>query len=246
MTQWIKIYINIFDNEKIIKLFESRNGSSVFTNYIRLLCLAGKLNTNGVFKGENGEKIGDEFLAKLLKINKRSLMSTLKELTRFNLLKINENGEYYFHNWEYYQNGDALRQLRERELRLRARAHAKGQKLSKSNCDKTMNYARTEEEQEKEKEKESDVHLSEDRCTCDSSSSDTNERKFLDIIGKIGHDRVTLTNEQFNDLLDRIPLEMLDDYFDRLGAYLEKKDRYSNSCYRTILSWYKKDTELIK
>lgn len=53
-VQWLKLYIDIFDNEKIKKLLRNRDGDSYFRVWIQLLILAGKSNNKGaVLLGEN-------------------------------------------------------------------------------------------------------------------------------------------------------------------------------------------------
>lgn len=46
-VQWLKLYIDIFDNEKIKKLLRNRDGDSYFRAWIQLLILAGKSNNKG-------------------------------------------------------------------------------------------------------------------------------------------------------------------------------------------------------
>ena len=53
-VQWIKIYTDIFDNEKMKKLLRGRDGDTYFRVWIQLLTLAAKSNSNGaIMLGEN-------------------------------------------------------------------------------------------------------------------------------------------------------------------------------------------------
>ena len=74
-VQWLKLYIDIFDNEKIKKLLRNRDGDSYFRAWIQLLILAGKSNNKGaVLLGEN-IPMSLEDLAKVMH-------KTLPKLTR--------------------------------------------------------------------------------------------------------------------------------------------------------------------
>ena len=53
-VQWLKIYTDIFDNEKIKKLLKNRDGDTYCRVWFQLLTLAAKSNQHGaILLGEN-------------------------------------------------------------------------------------------------------------------------------------------------------------------------------------------------
>ena len=46
-VQWLKVYTDIFDNEKMKKLLRNRDGDTYFRVWIQLLTLAAKSNQHG-------------------------------------------------------------------------------------------------------------------------------------------------------------------------------------------------------
>ena len=48
-VKWIKITVNIFDDEKILLIESLPDADSIIVIWFKLLCLAGKQNNHGVF-----------------------------------------------------------------------------------------------------------------------------------------------------------------------------------------------------
>ena len=280
MAQWIKLNTDIFDNDKIMTLLERKNGDRVFRIYIRLLCLAGTLNNSGIFELNNSTPMSIKTLAAYARVDYMALYKALNLLTSLSLISQTENGSYTIPNWEYYQNADALRKMKDRERKRKERAKKRLEKENSENAEKindefsdTENSPRTSHgkcvtgllaEEEEEKDIDSESVLSDERTIdtythvnrslmtdtkpCDVEKyyddDDTKERNFIRDIGALGSGYVTMTDRQMEDLLERMPIEMFDDYVSRLGEYLKKKGRRINSCYNIILKWYNADTAI--
>ena len=48
--KWIKVIVDFFDDEKILLIEKMKNGDTIIVIWLKLLTLAGKLNSRGVFK----------------------------------------------------------------------------------------------------------------------------------------------------------------------------------------------------
>lgn len=70
------------------------------------------------------------------------------------------------------------------------------------------------------------------------------EKKLKIMHGELGQGVVFLSDAQISDLLDRLGLEVFDHYVDKLANFIIKKDAKPHSHYETILSWWRKDSEL--
>ncbi len=64
---------------------------------------------------------------------------------------------------------------------------------------------------------------------------DKEEEKLQDF------DNVFLTEEQLEDLLDKMGIEVFDEYIKRLRHFIKTKGAFVRSHYETILKWYNED-----
>jgi hypothetical protein len=62
--------------------------------------------------------------------------------------------------------------------------------------------------------------------------------------GDLGRGVVRLSDEQFDDLLDRLGLEGFNTYVGRLAEYIINNNANIRSHYQTILKWYKEDNSV--
>lgn len=65
------------------------------------------------------------------------------------------------------------------------------------------------------------------------------ETKFLG--GKLGKGVVLLSDEQIEDLLDRMGMDAFDHYVDKLSSFIIKNDAKVKNHYETILKWWSED-----
>ena len=59
--------------------------------------------------------------------------------------------------------------------------------------------------------------------------------------GELGKGVVFISDEQFEDLLDRMDLETFNYYVDKLSNFIIKKDAHVKNHYETILKWWRQD-----
>jgi hypothetical protein len=55
---------------------------------------------------------------------------------------------------------------------------------------------------------------------------------------------VYLTDNQLDDLVDRLGLDAFDRYLDRLSTFIIEKNAHVKSHYDTILKWYEEDSKV--
>ena len=68
------------------------------------------------------------------------------------------------------------------------------------------------------------------------------ETKFLG--GELGKGVVLLSDEQIEDLLDRMGMDAFDHYVDKLSSFIIKNDAKVKNHYETILKWWKEDSTI--
>lgn len=61
-------------------------------------------------------------------------------------------------------------------------------------------------------------------------------------MGELGKGVVFLSDDQFNDLLDKLGIEAFDRYVARLADFIIEKNAYVQNHYKTILKWWQEDT----
>lgn len=147
-VKWIKIAVDIFDDEKMILISDLPKGDSIMIVWIKLLCLAGKMNNNGVFALSNGLAYTDKMLAAVLKCKISTVKTALQAFEQFGMIEVID-GIITIPNWNKHQSLDSYEKKKER--------------------DKIYQRSRREEQ----KEKIADVRrLSDDYKTTQSSMSD--------------------------------------------------------------------------
>ena len=146
-VQWLKVYTDIFDNEKMKKLLRKRKVDNYFRVWIQLLTLAAKSNQHGaILLGEN-IPMSKEDLAKVMHKTLNKLEKIIQDLHKLDMIII-EKDTIYIKNWDMYQSADELEKLRESNRRRQQKYR---DKQKDSNVIVTSNN--TEDKNRKEKNK---------------------------------------------------------------------------------------------
>ena len=111
-VHWFKIQADIFDNEKIKKLLNSRDGDTYCRVWFQLLALAAKCNEHvAVLLGENIPITIDD-LARIMNKTVNKLTTIMQQLVNLHMIFV-EDGTIYIKNWDVYQNLDKLEKIKE-------------------------------------------------------------------------------------------------------------------------------------
>lgn len=134
---WIKLSVNIFDDEKIKLIRKMPEGNSIILIWIQLLCMAGKTNDNGaVYMGQN-MYYTDEMLATICDQPLNTIRLALETFRHFEMIEHTEQGLITIENWEKHQNIEGMEKIRE-QTRKRVAKHRKKQKELESNVTVTL------------------------------------------------------------------------------------------------------------
>ncbi len=161
--KWIKIATDIFDDEKISLIDALPDRDAIIVIWIKLLTLAGKLNTNGILAISKDIVYTDEMLAQTFHRPLDTVRTALETFEKFGMIE-KIDGVVVLPNWEKHQNIDGMEKIKE-QSRKRVARHRQKQKLLAQNNESNVTVTlpvtlpvtqcnAIEQEQEKEQEEE--------------------------------------------------------------------------------------------
>lgn len=120
--KWIKLSANIFDDEKILLIETLPEHDSILVIWFKLLCLAGKNCTDGIFLMSDRIPYTDEMLAAIFRRSLNTIRLALATFEQYGMIEI-INDTITMPNWEKHQNIEAMDRKkaadRERQRRFR-------------------------------------------------------------------------------------------------------------------------------
>ena len=254
---WIKLYIDMFDKRKIKKLRRLPAGNELLLIWIMLLATAGKCNAGGMIFITESVPFTEEDLADELGFEVSTIKLALSALEELDMISRNDNGFINVVGWEEHQNIDRLAEIREYNRLAKQKSREK-QKLLQAPSDdvndKSMTSQRcheTEEEREEDKEKEEEysfIHSSEKANEENEFStllSTSVEAQRVVLGGELGKGVVLLSQDQMDDLLDKLSLDEFNHYVGVVADCILKGKRYTKKThYQAILDMAAKDRRI--
>ena len=129
MVSSIRLETNLFDNPKIQMLSNLPKGDSYVSFWVRLLCMAGKLNNGGyVYVAENAAYT-PQLLAAITGKPVALVKTMLKTMQELHMIDVDTNGIIYIIGWKEHQNTAGLEKIRE-QTRERTRLYRERKKQS--------------------------------------------------------------------------------------------------------------------
>lgn len=240
-VQWIKIYLDMFDKPKIKKVRRLPAGNDLLLIWIMLLVKAGKCNAGGMIYITESFPYTEEDLADELGFDVNTIRLALKAFEELDMITTSPDGFIDVIGWEEHQNVDRLAEIREYNRIAQQKSRAKKKQLQAVNedvNDMSMTSQRcheTEEEGEKDKEKESHSFIQ-----CEEA-----KQKLLG--GSLGKGVVMLSDEQVDDLLEKLSIEEFDKYVAAVAeCELSGKHYKKKTHYQAILEMAEKDRRVKK
>lgn len=256
-VQWIKIYIDMFDKRKIKKLRRLPAGNELLLIWIMLLATAGKCNAGGMIYITESVPFTEEDLADELGFEVGTIRLALKAFEELDMIATSDDGFISVIGWEEYQNVDRLAEIREQNRLAQQRSREKKRLLKGVNDMSHDSHVTVtgchdiEEDIEEEKEKEEEFHSF---IHSEESEEDETLRKHLKemakmqlVGGTLGKNVVFLSEEQTEDLLDKLSLDEFNKYVGIIadcelnGQHFRKKTHY-----QAILDMVEKDRRIKK
>lgn len=234
--KWIKLCTDVFDDEKIMLIESMPEADSIIVIWFKLLCLAGKQNNGGVFMLNDRMLYNDEMLAAIFRRPLNLVRLALDTFENFGMIEIINNA-YTIPNWEKHQNVDKMDEIREYN-RLKQQESRARRKLLQSVNDKSMTSQPCQDiEKERDKEKESHSFIL--------ANKEDAKREFIG--GTLGGGVVLMSDEQFEDLCNKLSLDELHHYFEIIkDCELKGKKFTKKTHYQAILDMAAKDRKVAK
>ena len=266
-VKWIKVSTDMFESNRKIKQIELMpEGDTILVIWLKLLLLAGNVNDGGNIYLTPEIPYTDEMLANELRRPLTTVRMALKVFEQYGMIEIIDD-ILHLSSWGKYQNVDRLAEMREYNRLAQQKSRAKKKLLAGVN-DKSMTSQccqDIEEEKEEEKESHSFYHSSvseeedfiqkrveeegfEDEEDAKAYAVELRERlKLKYMCGTLGQGIVLMSDEQFDDLCDKLSLDELHKYFDIITECEKNGKRYrKKSHYQAILEMAKKDRKINK
>lgn len=250
-VKWIKVSTDMFNTNRKIKQIELMpEGDTILVIWLKLMLLAGLVNDGGSIYITPEIPYTDEMLANELRRPLTTVKLALSVFERFGMIRIVDD-ILQLSSWEKYQSIDGLEKIREQN-RKRVAKHRENKRLEAGNV--TGNVTVTpgndiEEEGEEDLDKELEFH-SFNRAPQNNFSSENVEksventkRSFLQ--GSLGKGVVMLSEEQLDDLLDKLSFDEFNKYVGIVAESELSGKRYKKKTHhQAILDMAMQDRKL--
>ena len=234
-VKWVKLTTDMFDNRKIKHLRRLPDGNNIVLIWVMLLTMAGRCNSGGMIFLTENIPYTSKMLADELDFEENTVILALQALENLDMI-VTDNGFFAIAGWEEYQNTDRLAEIREYNRLAQQKSRAKKKLLASVN-DKSMTSQRCHdiEEEEKEKDKDKEYH----------SFIQREEAKQKALGGTLGRGVVMLSDEQMDDLLDKLSLDEFNKYVEAVAeCELNGKHYKKKTHYQAILEMANKDRKI--
>ena len=223
-VKWIKIVVDIFDDEKIFLIEQLPEADSIIVIWFKLLCLAGKQNNKGVFTLCETMPYTDEMFAAVFRRPINTVRLALNTFQKFGMVEI-VNGTVTIPNWGKHQNIEGMEKRREymsgymKEYRQEQKAIADGKHSRK--------HLR------KQDVSDTDIEIEIDRDI-------EGDKKDICVKHKYGeYKNVLLTDTDLEKLKAEIP--DWQGMIERLSGYIESKGVKYKNHLATMRNWNRRD-----
>ena len=235
-VKWVKLTTDMFDNRKIKHLRKLPEGNNIVLIWVMLLTMAGRCNSGGMIFLTENIPYTPKMLADEIDFEENTVALALNVLEQLDMI-VTDNGFFTIAGWEEYQNTDRLTEIREYNRLAKQKSRAKKKLLADVN-DKSMTSQRChdiEEEKEEDNEKDKEYH----------SFIPCEEAKRKALGGTLGKGVVMLSNEQMDDLLDKLSLDEFNKYVEAVAeCELNGKHYKRKTHYQAILDMANKDRKI--
>lgn len=156
---WIKLSTGLFEDEKIRIIERMPEADTVIMLWVRLICMAGKINDSGAVYLSEGIPYSDEDFAAIFNRPIATIRLALKLFEKYHMIEVLEDGTLYLTNWEKYQTIERDERKRE-QTRLRV---AKFRERHKALPEGVTRYVTQSNEEDKEEEEDKDKEKEKER-----------------------------------------------------------------------------------
>ena len=238
-VQWVKLYIDMFDKRKIKKIRRLPAGNDILLIWIMLLAMAGKCNAGGMIYITESIPFTEEDFADELGFEVNTIRLALKAFDDLEMIARSDDGLISVIGWDEYQNADKLAEIRAKDRERKRLKRAKAKALLGQSTDvhgQSTDSPHIEEERDKEKEFHSFIPA---------PDVENSESKMEFMGGTLGRGLVMLSQEQMDDLLDKLSYDEFNKYVGIVADCEEKGQHFKKKThYQAILDMAKRDRRI--
>lgn len=166
--QWIKLKVDMFDNEKI-KLIEAMpDADSILVIWIKLLTYAGKANSSGYILLTENIPMNEEELATIFNRPLNTIRYALQIFERYGMVE-RENDAIRIKNWDMHQNIEGMEKIKEQNRLRKQKQREKNKKKLSEPPEKEQSHVMSRDshatEEEKEEELDKNIDIDKDKET---------------------------------------------------------------------------------
>lgn len=230
-VKWIKINIDMFDDEKIKIIQAMPEGDSLLVVWIKLITLAGKTNDGGYIYIAENMPYTEEMLSTIMNKPINTIRLALSTFLSLKMIEEDTKGIYLV-NFEKHQSLDKMEKLKEQNrIRVAKYRDKKKQELLECNDDVTLHVMQSngiDIDIDKDIDKDNNIYIP---------------------FGE--YKRVKLKQKEYDKLIEEYGKEYVDFIIDRLDEYVESnnnKNKYKN--FNLVIrkaireNWFKRNKEL--
>ena len=230
-VKWIKINIDMFDDEKIKIIQAMPEGDSLLVVWIKLITLAGKTNDGGYIYIAENMPYTEEMLATIMNKPINTIRLALNTFLSLKMIEEDTKGIYLV-NFEKHQSLDKMEKLKEQNrIRVAKYRDKKKQELLECNNDVTLHVMQSngiDIDIDKDIDKDNNIYIP---------------------FGE--YKRVKLKQKEYDKLIEEYGKEYVDFIINRLDEYVESnnnKNKYKN--FNLVIrkaireNWFKRNKEL--
>lgn len=168
---WVRLSTGLFDNPKIKILEMNENGDAFVSLWLRLLCLAGRANDNGMVYVTEGVAYTPDILAAMTGKDVEVITEALELFRKLNMIAVNDDGYIEILGWQKHQNIEGLAKIRTQTKERVKRYREKKKNQSNAdvlddvtscnvtcNDDVTLRNATEKKREEKNRKEKDDYH----------------------------------------------------------------------------------------
>lgn len=258
-VKWVKITTDMFDNRKIKYLRRLPDGNNIVLIWVMLLTLAGRCNYSGTIFLTPTVPYSSKILADELGFKEATVRAALQALEQLSMISTDKEGFITVTGWDEHQNIDGMEKIRESKRMAQARWRANKASTNKSTVDSNVDTTvdttvdacsisvdDAEEEREREEEKEYSFYLSKAKSgmlkteNVENHVENSAEKQKL-MGGALGKGVVFLSDEQIDDLLEKLSTDEFDRYVSVVADCELKGKHFGKSHYQAILDMAEAD-----
>jgi predicted phage replisome organizer len=218
---WIKLWVGIFDDEKIKIIERLPEGDTIVNCWLRLICMAGKCGKAGRVSIDENIPYTPDMLASVWNKESSTVTLAIQTLEKLGMIKLISDGHIQIKNWNVYQDIIPYEEKHKALNRERQRRYRESHELV--TLDSRNVTAQEVEVEERNKKKNKEV-------------------KKKDKYGEV----VRFTKEEYDILCYQYGTVTIKGKVEDLDNYcLSKGKRYKDDA-ATIRAWLKRDGVLAK